>query len=514
MLQWTCRLRDAIESNPCLAGNDQTIDLSLMKEAELVYPCCDESSDFVFPSELLSMEFANAFLRQKQVAIKYEPGYFTVQRSCFPVDPLSESIRAKAGQRITDLTQERIDVLWLSPRVFMSSIEFHFELDGGMVCLGSYSVEFHRQTPRGHLFFESYTLDIFENASVETFQAALLGQIERVTSVLPLNLLRQMTPLLPENYFSEISLARVAREFPLLFFRRFLDCIPYPAAARTPPRKSVCAEECFKVTFPFQLTRFELQEMASYRFHPSVRAEFDVFGAFAPSVPLNVANDLFRECSYLKSVSVPRELAVFEGTGASFAAAGRFDYMELEASDRDIRLSLLNDISENHCLKEFRISSEFVPGDAQRHHAKLRHLFHCVTRGCGSLKKFSVTFITPTVGLLRKEFKSAEIFQAGPFYNLCVFCATLEKPFPFGCIESGMQPDRLDWFEDRVAPSLLLNYYREYFTPVLKVEIIPSAVRSINGGVVYHKTTNVVPFDMSIANAGLIFRIVRDGLLG
>jgi hypothetical protein len=64
-------------------------------------------------------------------------------------------------------------------------------------------------------------------------------------------------------------------------------------------------------------------------------------------------------------------------------------------------------------------------------------------------------------------------------------------------------------WDEVMAPALVLNFYRNVASLPVSRGIIPVAVQSINAGNVYQKTTNHIPYDVRIANSGLIFWIVR-----
>jgi hypothetical protein len=68
---------------------------------------------------------------------------------------------------------------------------------------------------------------------------------------------------------------------------------------------------------------------------------------------------------------------------------------------------------------------------------------------------------------------------------------------------------RIQQWDEMMVPALVLNYYH-HVTSSMSRGIIPLATQSINMGNVYQKTTNHIPYDMRISNAGLIFHVIRN----
>jgi hypothetical protein len=58
-------------------------------------------------------------------------------------------------------------------------------------------------------------------------------------------------------------------------------------------------------------------------------------------------------------------------------------------------------------------------------------------------------------------------------------------------------------------PTLIANSYRASLQKPLREGTLSLAVKAINMGVPYQKTMERAPYNMAIANAGLIFQLVR-----
>jgi hypothetical protein len=74
------------------------------------------------------------------------------------------------------------------------------------------------------------------------------------------------------------------------------------------------------------------------------------------------------------------------------------------------------------------------------------------------------------------------------------------------------QPQNLGGMKEwdaQIFPSLVLNYCGENLLRPLDEGLLHNAIQSINQGTIYHKTTRHKAFDMRMANAGLIYAMLR-----
>jgi hypothetical protein len=85
-----------------------------------------------------------------------------------------------------------------------------------------------------------------------------------------------------------------------------------------------------------------------------------------------------------------------------------------------------------------------------------------------------------------------------------------QEPYVF----SSRHLDNVKWsLNDTLFPRVVMNYWRKHLPKPLAGGVVPMAIRALHEGKVYCKTSDLRPSDMSTANAGLIFRIVKDAVV-
>jgi hypothetical protein len=136
MLRWTCRLRDALEQQGFLTERDSVRYLTQMREAELISP--EGTFPDAFRWETLAACYNTTWVADRPGRDKWMvylwsrnvefPSDCEERSHCVPaVDPNNatcQAIRELSGQAVTDQTQNKIDILWLSPDVFVSQACF------------------------------------------------------------------------------------------------------------------------------------------------------------------------------------------------------------------------------------------------------------------------------------------------------------------------------------------------------------------------------------------------------
>jgi hypothetical protein len=91
--------------------------------------------------------------------------------------------------------------------------------------------------------------------------------------------------------------------------------------------------------------------------------------------------------------------------------------------------------------------------------------------------------------------------------HLCVFNASLV--YWADGERTTWKCDRVPWWDQVIVPSLTLNFHRKRLTNPAGA-VMQFALRAVNQGIVYRKTTDHVPFDPSIANASLIYKLIKN----
>jgi hypothetical protein len=494
MLRWTCRLRDVLEQRAFLVKDDSVSRrLSEMREAEFVSP------DGNFPGEFRWESLLGCFYKEGNGVYLYNSGEVSnptnVLRAIDPHCSVSVSIRSVSGQLVENLQQENIDVLWLSPSIFISSFMFFVGvrarslLDYCVICDEQSSTFLHQRSAP----LRATALCSFE------------GDEQGDPSRLPLEFFHHVTTLLPAGYFDKIALHRKhPRRCPVDIITRFLSIVPTHAA---PIRAAIYGEST--------ITRDELQHILSYQFHPTTKLEFGRY-SFNWFVSLTDLSDLLKDARYLRAVKIPRDLVKsFSPWDWSlcqpFCEEITLKSPDLQIHFSDVRVSPkgLHAISTRHNPNEVTLNlSECREKDLldlvhpwMTHDASIENLFIC----CRHHTRWREDEQSRAAQTGEEYYHSVtDVMPVCRSSNLCIFNISIVTARG----HETLQCNRVPRWDNDIFPSLTLNYYRKRLTNPTGVLIL-LAIRAVNQGIVYSKTTDHIPFNPRIANASLLFRMVK-----
>jgi hypothetical protein len=125
MIQWTCRLQDALARQGFWASYDDCEHLSGLSEVELSGPVINRADSTLFPRDFGWDDFVESIECECYgQMVLYRNGedfpYADIDRHEGP----HRSHRAREGQKVSARDRRNIEVLWLSQDVFISSINF------------------------------------------------------------------------------------------------------------------------------------------------------------------------------------------------------------------------------------------------------------------------------------------------------------------------------------------------------------------------------------------------------
>jgi hypothetical protein len=493
MVKWTCRLRDLFESK---GYQTQTYEgyskrKRQIREAEFVdgdFPeqfrwdtfkqCCEQKNcDYILFNRDSVVRDADACL--VPVFDSYSPE--------------SQHIRSICGLPITCLLQRKIDIFRISPTVFISG--GRFVLEG--VHLQDFEVWFN-------------VTDCF-SCRIYTLSAFGEGEQEPCSS-LAMRFFRHLIAPLPANYFPQLTLRvpcpDVAKRFPL---DDFLSIIPHDA-----PRPPPCNADIPWTSFELSLRDFfkkndginqnELRAVFSHKFHPVVKMSFRGC-RFDPSISFDVFCDLLRQARFLRAVVLPAHLMWAKGEPKLSFKRIILKSQDLTASLHEvvgtlgISHELLHTFVTRHHVADIRMEfpEDFLERETNR--MKLQACIKPFFWWNSNLEQLTIQFDGPRD---LDHGRLENVVAACLSRNLCFFNVS----FNFCTIDGSL--DRVQSWDHGVFPQLSVNYWRNNN---LKKAAAPIslAVRAINQGLIYRKTTDHVPYDASIAFAGVIFCVVRDG---
>jgi hypothetical protein len=511
LLRWTCRLRDVLERRGLLVASlEKARIVSEIREAEFV------ALDGAFPTEFRweTLQSSSDPGRRGWLSLYPSDGYPVADyRDVDFHSPISISIRSFSGQSIEDLQQHNIDILWLSKSVFVSRFCFTLEIEGAYRSfrrLSDYQLSFSCDAGMERHWFFATTL------------SSIQGDDRWEPSPLPIELFRHLTALLPPNYFDKISLWRWFPQCcPADYLIRFLSIIPPHSRTATTTTVRLVLHGHRTVTSD------ELQLLFSHHFHHLVKLAFDRT-PFDESVTETVFNNLLKDAKYLRAVELPHALVWKDS-----ASDCPLYLVRTELKSPDLWMQLPYNARSSNWLYAFSKHYDSKDMDVRVCHQNLT--FTATQR-----RKLLVPFLDPFMdtnsllenlclrltyqfsyvvdddtkranSLRRVSLMVASEMTTCNSKNLCVFNAYIvyfseDRLIDWRC-------NRIELWDKDIFPLLVLNFHRKRLTnpggPVIQL-----ALRAVNQGVVYSKTTDHLPCDGSIANAGLIFRIVKGHAQG
>jgi hypothetical protein len=491
MLKWTCRFRDMLERRGFDVSIARPYPLWKIREAEFDNDSFPDSFRWdTLRGCLCDGASASLLIDPSQASGLVPPIYLYLNDR---QEREAQSIRQLCGSPVAYFDRQDIDVLWLSPSVFISAINFELPLPGGTGYpkqAHDYAVRLTRENGESFLYY-AYSLSLFE------------GHGFAAPSPLPMKLLRHVAANLQAGYFNLLELGPnfERRDEPLpveclLHFVAIVPCTPMSPSEQT---------DVIHLKIHTKMNQDDLQEIYSHRFHPSVELTFSGTGLTHPfdeSVPLSVFLDLTRQCQHLRAVNLPRHFVSTEHVHPKHPRT------VFDAMFKSPRMTLF--ARPNYCWGTFshvmlhQIASGLgsteikITVDHSRRRGDYLHL--CIQpflREDSILERFVIELLTDI------NQSSLKTITECHSRSLCYFEVSLAPSK--GKRTSG----HLESWDKVLFPRLSLNYYRKHLTQRVSGGAIPLAIKAVNMGNVYSKTTAQVPFDMSTANAGLIFRFLK-----
>jgi hypothetical protein len=491
MLRWTCRLRDAFAARGFLSSNEDSLVLSEIKEAEFVV-----APNEAFPHEFRWKTFCSCFkLERLHLRIVDVTRVRPVADVAGGSSWASGSAQAMNGQAVTDLRQGNIDILWLSPTVFISSLNF---------CIP------HQ--------VHDYEVG-FGGTRCSITQLAAFDQVEfDKPSPLPIDFFRHLAP---SELIGTLELNRSS---------------VHPN--RFPVGDMMSLLSAFSNASLFILGGLinidELRVLLAFPFHPRGILSFTK-DPFDGSVSLYTLMELLKTAPYLRNLIVPRKFFLYE------APSGGRMFIDVESPALSMTYryfaappaaGLLNDISRIH-----------QAGDKTSFELKVEHLWEgenvaLVTSvaqpfldGSLALENLRIQVADggdkegrPEPNVFRQVVQAlASVMISCRSKHLCHFSVALclyisddddiedDDDDVVDYVHYSVQRyvHKIQQWDETIFPQLVLNQWNKKLAKAVDGALLPSAIGAINRGIVYRKTTDHIPYDMKTANAGLIFHHIK-----
>jgi hypothetical protein len=491
MLRWTTRLREVLANRGC--GG-----FSKLREAEFV------PGNGSFPDGFRWDELQGCLGGSWLVVCDLRLRRLGLRSGCRS-DHARESVDQLSGQPVADLDKGDIRVLWVSSSVFISKLDF-------TICKGrddyptaaDYLVTFSIRSPRRGAQFYVYSLSRFDGSELVA------------PSPVPLEFFRHVTAHLPADYFEEVEINKWDEpQFPVDCLLAFAAIIPY--ATLPAPRKEFVVQLKIGVA-----TNLEgLRQIMSHPFHPAVQLVFTAGSPFDDSVSLREFLDLMSESQYLRSVDLPPSLR--NTLNAAPAGPLMIHGADFKSVDKEMDVNCV--LPPKKAMSSSSLHSFAAAVSSTDIYVEFGLYSTLKSRSdCGKLEKFLHLCIQPYLeesSLLERLTIVVRHFDSdGPLDWPRLFKLVKKAFSAQGCKSRALQfldvsvpgakVDRIQLWGEVLFPKLLLNYCNKQLRQPVRKGALPFAVKAVNQGNVYHKTTNHVPFDMATANAGLIFYFLKS----
>jgi hypothetical protein len=471
MLQWTIRLRGVLWRS----GVRWSIGSFLyqMREAKV-----SVRRDGSFPNGLRWQTFMACLCSDPRddLYVYDNSGERPCPLLAFPCPP----IRALCGW------PSKFYVLWLSPTVFMADWNCYIPDDNG-ACFLDYEV----------------TLDTrgSERCTTLCFYQLSSGEEPEAYSLLPFAFLRHLVTGLPRDFFAWIDLKIIHRQVkPTLdVYSQFLSIIS-PEAPVTPGNEKMRT----RVSLPNVATVDDLRHIFAHQYHPTVHLDCSQDRPMR-LISLAEFNNLVRGSPHLRSVQLPCHLVAPDEADDSL----HFLDAWFKSPQVSIRFSGVMPFAALHCIATFhqvaemtiKVDSHFCRNDGNRH--------------CQALQSYLQPFLEEGshLELLRICFHG----KGYPWWTPVELARCTSRKLRFfsifweratnGNIED---LDQAKQWEIDLFPTIVLNCYRNCLKKHLDCRILLLAIKAANEGRVYRMSTNHFPYDIRLANAGIIFCIIHE----
>jgi hypothetical protein len=529
MLRYTCRLRDYFENRGFLVeadNHDQAFKSRRhlwMREAEFV------SGGAGFPGECRWETFGLNF-----GGYSSSPLYDANDRPGWDVVPFYDATcpgriwaRATAGLQVANEDLRKITILWLSPMDFVTTDVFFI----GSKFLRCFDLSCTERCSERKVRFTVYSMLSFEsNASFEL-------------SSLAMKFVQHLVEFLPADYFSEFDLAYRSASgittFPLDSVLQFLSIIPRKATVL--PGTYMKDQHWTRFRLDGQVGGEKLRRILSHQLHPN---SFLQFAGFAPQFekPFSVKDfiDLLEQIPYRGAIELPPELYY-----DYWADHSPFCYKKITFQSKNLTIfhkkrsivpalpaTWLPIILTNLQVSEIKVDALETDCSEQQSPELRSFIGPCFSQP-SPVERFTIRFFFQRseehggVSVDQRRKWAQRSIPPCTSQNLCFFNGLFSffhisdihrkngweyRVAPRSIVDDEIRSlDRVKQWDEEVFPSVVLNYCSIHLPRELERSVIPSAIKAVNDGNIYRKTTDHVPFDMSIANAGLIFRILITG---
>jgi hypothetical protein len=493
MIQQTNRLRDTLARRGFWVDGNV---LPKLGEHEFVTPVVNGNFPDEFRVETLQNYCSDGWSELDLYSIPAD-GRVRVDRH--PIRDCSESAEFSA--------------LWLTPRLFISK----YAIFDDALLRHDFSVAWGTRESHRKNVFSVYSLSSFEEEGSDD------------PSPLPLEMLRHLFTLLPLDNVSEFGLGRkTPHRCPVQLVMAFLSIIPQDAHWNRPAK-----ETWTEVAVDYDFSADDLRTILSHPFHPAINLSLSTAALQIMRDPVSLGEyiQLLRDAPHLRAVTLPRELVEAHSTSDSPAfeeIVFRSPALSIFYTRGKMSPSWLHTIASAHSVTALHIKSASCGWEEQWQDPLRSSIQPFFT------KDAALEQLTIRLSLVSTQHRSNNLATLGQIFlqmaNVMATCTSRKLDFVnvlvdldfVNVVPNNQQINvardfwtntrvvgRVKAWDEQLFPCLVLNFCRNRLQILPKGGVMPLAIKAVNEGVIYHKTTHHVPFDMSSANAGVIYLLMK-----
>jgi hypothetical protein len=271
-------------------------------------------------------------------------------------------------QAATWYTQDSIDILWLSPTVFIST--HLYEFPSSISSLPLYMIELISRDSNADAVIQVYTIDADSDINNNDNDDNHPHHSTPALSVVCL-FLQRLLATVPIEYFAQINLSQLPVGSPLPSIAElstFFSVVPPSAARLGQPVLSDRMDEITSFGLRGECDILVFRDLANVTMNHNV--QLDLWSVHISREQLEEANAILREMQNIPHITVPMELNDFISKDKSFTSSNNLQSITVSLIDPDlfsatmlngitnnlISTTMLNGIKNNPQIMTFRLS--------------------------------------------------------------------------------------------------------------------------------------------------------------
>jgi hypothetical protein len=260
-------------------------------------------------------------------------------------------------QAATWYTQDSLDVLWLSPTVFISTHLYQFPSSISSFPLYTYTIQLISRDSNADAVIQVYTVDADSDINNNDNDDNHPHHSTPALHVVCL-FLQRLLATVPVEYFAQINLWQQPSRAPLpsmAELRTFLSVVPPSAARLGQPVLSDRMDEITSFRVGGECDIFVFRDLANMTMNHNVR--LDLWSVHIPREQLEEANTFLREMQNIPHITVPMGLNDFNSQDKSFTSNNNLQSITVSLIDQDvISTTMLKGIKNNPKIMTFRLN--------------------------------------------------------------------------------------------------------------------------------------------------------------